>query len=353
MASVSKMRLHQVAKEFGVKNEELIAYLSNVGYEVHSPMTALTDEMYDEARMRYGWNIELYDKTVFVPDTNFFINNPDFISYFSSARTTVHLDIPLPVLKELDKFQKERHRTRSSHDTQRAWAAYNAGNMIKSVQKGLYDGVECEIIRTNKVDATERSSDVQIVDYAVYIAKEKHSKDKVILITNDMFLPALLINGEIIEHKISNLSLMTAGELKPEIPYFGNPSAKITNVSFKDEGGVAIYVTFQTIDLRGVTLKVSVHFFHDDYVPFKSDNPSYQTIDNKLAIFERVVPSNPNQHIKNFRLFVPYGEFKKDLRRKRQGLQEVKFIITIWEKDQRLAQSRDASYAFKKWFQYI
>jgi len=51
----NKRRIHQVAKEFNISNEALIAYLSklNRGYDVRSPMTALTDEMYDEVSKKY------------------------------------------------------------------------------------------------------------------------------------------------------------------------------------------------------------------------------------------------------------------------------------------------------------
>jgi translation initiation factor IF-2 len=52
---VSKRRIHQVAKEFNISNEALIAYLTklNRGYDIRGPMTALTDEMYDEVSKKY------------------------------------------------------------------------------------------------------------------------------------------------------------------------------------------------------------------------------------------------------------------------------------------------------------
>lgn len=52
---VSKRRIHQVAKEFNVSNEMLINYLAklNRGYDIRGPMSALTDEMYEEVLKKY------------------------------------------------------------------------------------------------------------------------------------------------------------------------------------------------------------------------------------------------------------------------------------------------------------
>ncbi len=52
---VSKRRIHQVAKEFNISNEMLINYLAklNRGYDIRGPMTALTDEMYEEVLKKY------------------------------------------------------------------------------------------------------------------------------------------------------------------------------------------------------------------------------------------------------------------------------------------------------------
>jgi len=52
---VSKRRIHQVAREFNISNEALIAYLTklNRGYDVRGPMTALTEEMYEEVLKKY------------------------------------------------------------------------------------------------------------------------------------------------------------------------------------------------------------------------------------------------------------------------------------------------------------
>jgi translation initiation factor IF-2 len=51
----SKRRVYQVAKEFNISNEMLITYLTklNKDYDIRGPMTALTEEMYEEACKKY------------------------------------------------------------------------------------------------------------------------------------------------------------------------------------------------------------------------------------------------------------------------------------------------------------
>jgi len=52
---VSKRRIHQVAKEFNISNEMLMTYLTKVNkeYDIRGPMTALSDEMYEEVCKKY------------------------------------------------------------------------------------------------------------------------------------------------------------------------------------------------------------------------------------------------------------------------------------------------------------
>lgn len=51
----TKLRIHQVAKEVNISNETLISFLTklNRGYDIRGPMTALTEEMYDEVLKKY------------------------------------------------------------------------------------------------------------------------------------------------------------------------------------------------------------------------------------------------------------------------------------------------------------
>ncbi len=49
----TKRRVHQVAKEFNISNEALIGFLTELDFSVQSPMTALTDEMYEQVLRKY------------------------------------------------------------------------------------------------------------------------------------------------------------------------------------------------------------------------------------------------------------------------------------------------------------
>lgn len=51
----TKLRIHQVAKEVNISNETLISFLTklNRGYDIRGPMTALTEEMYEEVLKKY------------------------------------------------------------------------------------------------------------------------------------------------------------------------------------------------------------------------------------------------------------------------------------------------------------
>lgn len=53
MVVTTKRRVHQVAKEFNISNEALIGFLTELDFSVQSPMTALTDEMYEQVLRKY------------------------------------------------------------------------------------------------------------------------------------------------------------------------------------------------------------------------------------------------------------------------------------------------------------
>ncbi|MDZ7289100.1 MAG: translation initiation factor IF-2 [candidate division KSB1 bacterium] len=61
MSTVTKRRIHQVAKEFNISNEALIAYLTKLNYDIRGPMTALSDEMYEAVSKKYRKEPEPHD----------------------------------------------------------------------------------------------------------------------------------------------------------------------------------------------------------------------------------------------------------------------------------------------------
>ncbi len=52
--TTTKKRVHQVAKEFNVSTEALTSFLAEHAFEVHSPMTALPEEMYELVTKRFS-----------------------------------------------------------------------------------------------------------------------------------------------------------------------------------------------------------------------------------------------------------------------------------------------------------
>ncbi|MEK7729173.1 MAG: translation initiation factor IF-2 [candidate division KSB1 bacterium] len=53
MTTTTKKRVHQVAKEFNISTEALTGFLAEHAFEVHSPMTAVPDEIYELAVKRF------------------------------------------------------------------------------------------------------------------------------------------------------------------------------------------------------------------------------------------------------------------------------------------------------------
>ncbi len=49
----TKRRVHQVAKEFNVSNEALKSFLAELDFEVHSPMTALPENLYEQVMKKF------------------------------------------------------------------------------------------------------------------------------------------------------------------------------------------------------------------------------------------------------------------------------------------------------------
>ncbi len=55
----SKRRIHQVAKEFNISIDELMNFLTKANFDVHSPMSPVTDEMYQEVTKKFGRDIKV------------------------------------------------------------------------------------------------------------------------------------------------------------------------------------------------------------------------------------------------------------------------------------------------------
>lgn len=55
----TKRRIHQVAKEFNISIDALTSFLTKANFEVHSPMSPVTDEMYEEISKKFLKDIKI------------------------------------------------------------------------------------------------------------------------------------------------------------------------------------------------------------------------------------------------------------------------------------------------------
>lgn len=272
-------------------------------------------------------------RLVVVPDTNFFISNPRFVPFFAAARVAVHFAIPLPVLKELDGLRRRWRTKRSTKDVERGRAAREALAAVLAFQKEPPVDFDYEVVRSDRIRPDEEF-DVQISDYAIHTAQRLHREDSVIFATDDRGLPTLLVNAEIHKRKMENLRIMTAEQLKAQLPTLGKASAEIQHVGvrlFQGEhgfDGIALYVTSRTQDLKSVPVSATALFYNGDGEPIRNLNGSYRTQTNQLAVQHVFTPARANWVERHIRLFIPFAEFE-DTARRRYGVHRIKFAIEL------------------------
>lgn len=272
-------------------------------------------------------------RLVVVPDTNFFINHPSFASFFTAARVAVHFAIPLPVLKELDRLRRRRLITRSTEDAKRKWAARQALAAVLAFQTAPPVDFDYEVVRSDRVRADE-DFDVQICDYAVHTAQRLYREDSVIFATDDLGLPTVLANAEIRKRRLDNLRIMTAEQLKSQLPTLGKASAEVQHVGIRlfqiayGVDGISLYVTSRTQGLKSVPVSVTARFYNDDGEPIRKFNGSCRTLTNQLAVHHVFTPARSEWVERNLRLFIPFAEFK-DVARRRYGVHRIKFAIEL------------------------
>ena len=97
---------------------------------------------------------------------------------------------------------------------------------VLAFQKASPVDFDYEVVRSDRIRADE-DFDVQISDYAIHTAQRLYREDSVIFATNDRGLPTLLANAEIRKRGIENLRIMTAAQLKSQLPTLGKASAEI------------------------------------------------------------------------------------------------------------------------------
>ncbi len=83
-------------------------------------------------------------RTVFIPDTNFFIDHPDFVRFFAPSRALVHVDLVFPVLCELDDHRRKRNEP-NPRLKEKGMKADIAIQLIRQLQQTEPDGIEFEV----------------------------------------------------------------------------------------------------------------------------------------------------------------------------------------------------------------
>ena len=54
-----KRRIYQVAKEFNISIDALTGFLTKANFDVHSHMSPVTDEMYEEVSKKFSKDIKI------------------------------------------------------------------------------------------------------------------------------------------------------------------------------------------------------------------------------------------------------------------------------------------------------
>lgn len=273
-------------------------------------------------------------RVVLVPDTNFFLDFPDFIRFLRRSRGPIHLELLWPVLCELDVHRK--HRTNADRARQeRGKRADQAIRCITELQQRPVDGIEFELYRPREVP-TSAHPDAQVVDYLMHLAVEHHPNDEVVFVTSDRGLPTVLFVEERKQRGLKHVSICTAAELEKKVPTFGTPTATIQAVGLahssaraSGRSGAEFFVTYSVQDLRHGESQLAIH-----YQPKGAEKWS--------AITHASIISTVSFTDERRRLFLPFEQLGE--RPRRQGMHSFRLAIRVWDLATKAALAQDDSY---------
>jgi hypothetical protein len=269
-------------------------------------------------------------RIVIVPDTNFFLNHPDFVSFFSKAKSVVHLDVVWPVLCELDKHRRARFSKRQNLQD-KGRKADQAVKLIKNLLENSDENLELEIYRPESLSTSP--VDAQIVDCVVELATQYHPDDTIEFITDDEGLPTLLFLQEQKRHKLTNATKKTASEVQQQVALYGTPSAQIERIRINSrpstvakERGVELSVDFILSDMKGQTAQVGV---------YADDKPQPLT-HRDLPITTGVAKEYSE------RFFLPYKLL--GVTPGRYGMVQAKIKIVVWDLAAKTSLAQEENY---------
>lgn len=261
-------------------------------------------------------------RIIFVPDTNFFIDYPNFVSFFRPARSLVHLDIVYPVLYELDGIRKDRNHP-DVNRKQRGDSASNAFNLISRLQDTPDEAIELEIYRADgaaSFDSSKRENDTSIVDHVIQLASQEHPDDSIVFLTGDKGIPTVLFKDEKKRRGLGNVTIETPREVQEKLSSYTNPAATIEHIGIcaqssvvAEERGIEMYLDFQIADMKGGKAKLAVEFAQGLHLSNTFD------VAKVLHVEQR------------YKIFISYARL--NLVPKRHGMDHAKFAVSIWDAD--------------------
>jgi len=269
-------------------------------------------------------------RTVFIPDTNFFIDHPDFVRFFAPSRALVHVDLVFPVLCELDDHRRKRNEP-NPRLKEKGMKADIAIQLIRQLQQTEPDGIEFEVYNPRGIDSSLRP-DAQIVEHVVRLAAEHHPQDVIVFITNDKGLPTIMFLDEKKRRNLRHVVLKNAEDVQRELRICGNPLASIDHVGLSpkpltvdDQSGINILIRYTITDFRYNKVWVALHFFPAEAT---TEECVFCTVDVPTVV-----------HREECKLFLPFSQLR--LRPRRQGMYHVKLIVRIWDAEQSVVLAED------------
>lgn len=151
-------------------------------------------------------------ETCFVPDTNFFLDFPEFEQFFAALRTRIRLVIVFPVLVELDNIRARRFRRRSHGDSKDiGFLADQVMKRLTTIVSEAPTSIHAEVFRVREI-AGSGHPDAQVVDHVIAFARGVQPDANVFFITRDTGLPTVLAHHEIRSNGLGNVLHLVAPE---------------------------------------------------------------------------------------------------------------------------------------------
>jgi S1-C subfamily serine protease len=252
--------------------------------------------------------------------------------------------LPLPLAKDSAAPGQRVHSVGNPSVSGALWV-YTAGNVRQVYQRSfkLKDGreINARVVETQSPINSGDSGGPVVNDSAELVAVVQSYEG------NDARLVSTFID-------VTEVRAMLAGDVKPPTVTGGNDvpapagaaAARIDAVrqehNFERDGrkGVAIRVTLEVRNAKGVAGEVVAVFQDKDGRPLKARNRAYSNAAGEMCTFVRITPGYDATAYKDLILFMPYDEMPTA-----PGRNEFRFLINVWA-DRRWVAEKAASGGF-------